>query len=71
MPNYPKDAQAAGTSVAEPVIFYASESQSLPPGHPAHGKTATTETLYLCRGTTCSLLVTSADEVPAAWTSLA
>jgi uncharacterized protein YyaL (SSP411 family) len=56
--------------VAEPVIFYASESQSLPQGHPARGKTATAETLYLCRGTTCSLPVTSPDEVPAAWASL-
>ena len=56
--------------VAEPVIFYASESQSLPPNHPAHGKRATKDTLYLCRGTTCSLPVTSPDEVPAAWASL-
>ena len=56
--------------VAEPVIFYASESQSLPPNHPAHGTRATKDTLYLCRGTTCSLPVTSPDEVPAAWASI-
>ena len=57
--------------VAEPVIFYATQDHSLPIGHPAHGKTATTATLYLCRGATCSLPVTLAADLPAAWASLA
>ena len=56
--------------VAEPVIFYANDNQSLPLGHPAHGKTATESTLYLCRGTACSLPVTCPENVAAAWASL-
>ncbi len=38
---------------------------SLPPGHPAHGKTATGPAAFICRGGVCSLPVTTPQEVRA------
>ena len=46
-------------------LVYMETTSGLPAGHPAHGKTQTDgkPTLYVCKGTRCSLPVTDADSL--------
>jgi len=48
-------------------LIILSPGQDLPPGHPATGKTAIADaaTVYVCRGKTCSLPITDANELEA------
>lgn len=58
--------------IAEPLIFYTERAEEIPAGHPACGKAVKNgaATLYLCRGTRCSLPVNRAADVAGAWHSL-
>ncbi|MCB1435928.1 MAG: thioredoxin domain-containing protein [Rhodobiaceae bacterium] len=50
------------------IVNFVSQDGALPPGHPAHGKTAGTDgpAVYLCAAGRCSLPVTEAQDLAAA-----
>ncbi len=58
----------SGVSVPNRVIQAVAPGDSLPDGHPAHGKTQIdgAATVYVCRGQTCSLPITDPDALAAA-----
>ena len=59
-------AQAA-LSAADPavVVLRVQGMETMPPEHPAYGKTSTDAAAYICRGGTCSLPVTTPDALRA------
>lgn len=52
-------------SIPARIISHHTDTSSLAPDHPAHGKMALEgkPTLYICRGTTCSLPITQAHDI--------
>lgn len=68
-----EQSQTAGTflneiyslSIPARIISHHTDTSSLAPDHPAHGKTALEgkPTLYICRGTTCSLPITDPQDI--------
>ena len=57
------------TALASPdpavVVLRVQGMETMPPLHPAYGKTTTSAAAYICRGGTCSLPVTTADALRA------
>jgi hypothetical protein len=75
----PPDSPAVGallhagyeSSAPDRLLTVVDPQSALPPGHPAHGKGQVDgkPTVYLCRGTTCSLPITDPTELTAALSS--